>query len=418
MPAPPPIIPGRWVSLPVLLFLFLLLFPPCPGYARESALLLPPPGEVPPLIDDMDKQSLMVAATRHLGYLRGLPSTASPQAEDQFCSRECLLESMETFLQILKQNLDPAALDQAVRENFIVYQAGGRNKSKNGEMLITGYYEPLFDGSLTRKGDFIHPLYAQPGGLITYQDARTGKKSTGRVNDSGDKVPFWSRAEIEKENLLAGCELVYLKDPVDSFVLHVQGSGKIRLPNGSRRAIQFAATNGLEYKSIGKLLVDEKKMSCEEATMPTIRQYLQENPEDRQRILHHNPRFVFFRWNDTNDSPTGSIGLPLTPGRSIAVDPKTLPTGAMAYLISRKPVLNQQGQLERWETLRRFVLPQDTGSAIKGAGRADLFLGNGHYAEVAAGNMKEEGYLYFLVKKGSKNGEADSQMAAKLPDLP
>lgn len=418
MPALAPLIPCRWMSLPALLLLFLLLFLPGPGYPRESALLLPPQEQIPVLLDDMESQSLITAATRHLGYLRGLPSTASLPAEDQFCSRECLLESMETFLQILKQNPDPAALDRAVRDNFILYQAGGRNKSKNGEMLITGYYEPLFDGSLTRKGDFIHPLYAQPGGLITYQDARTGKKSTGRMNDSGDKVPFWSRAEIEKENLLAGCELVYLKDPVDSFVLHVQGSGKIRLPNGSRRAIQFAATNGLEYKSIGKLLVDEQKMSCEEATMPTIRQYLQENPEDRQRILHHNPRFVFFRWNDTNDNPTGSIGLPLTPGRSIAVDPKTLPTGAMAYLISRKPVLNPQGQIERWETLRRFVLPQDTGSAIKGAGRADLFLGNGHYAEVAAGNMKEGGQLYFLVKKGLKNGKADSAMAPKFPDLP
>jgi len=418
MQAQPPIIPCRFLSLRALLFLFLLLFPPCMGYCQVSALLTPQQEQIPPLHDDMDNQSLITAATRHLGYLRTLPSTASLQVKDNLCSRECLLESMETFLQILRQNPCPAALDQAVRENFILYQAGGRDKKNNGEMLITGYYEPLLDGSLTRKGDFIHPLYAQPEGLISYQDKRTGKKTSGRVDINGEKVPFWSRAEIEKENHLAGSELVYLKDPVDSFVLHVQGSGKIRLPNGSQRAIQFAATNGLEYKSIGKLLVDEEKMSRQEATMPTIRQYLEKNPEDRQRILHHNPRFIFFQWNDKKDSPTGSIGLPLTPGRSIAVDPKTLPTGVMAYLISRKPVLNNQGKLERWETLQRFVLPQDTGSAIKGPGRADLFLGNGHYAEVAAGNMKEEGQLYFLVKRQANHGETDSAVAAKLPDLP
>jgi membrane-bound lytic murein transglycosylase A len=404
--------------LQVLFFLLLLLCIPCTGTCQVSALLLPPQEQIPPLHDDMDNQSLIIAATRHLDYLRTLPSTASLQVKDNRCSRDCLLESMETFLAILKQNPSPAAFDQAVRDNFILYQAGGRNNAKNGEMLITGYYEPLLDGSLTRKGDFIHPLYAQPEGLISYQDQRSGKKTTGRMDSSGEKVPFWSRAEIEEENHLAGSELVYLKDPVDCFVLHVQGSGKIRFPNGSQRAIQFAATNGHEYKSIGKLLVDEKKMTFQEATMPTIRQFLQENPEDRQRILHHNPRFVFFQWNDKKDSPTGSIGLPLTPGRSIAVDPKTLPTGAMAYLISRKPVLNNKGQLEKWEVLQRFVLPQDTGSAIKGTGRADLFLGNGHYAEIAAGNMKEEGQLYFLVKKDAKNGEADCAVAPKFPDIP
>lgn len=388
------------------------------GSAKESAILLPPQDQIPPLRDDMDHKSLITAATRHLGYLRALPPTAALRVEGAACSRQCLLESMETFLAILQQNPDPAQLDQAIRDNFTLYQAGGRTKEKSGEMLITGYYEPLLDGSLSRKDAFVHPLYAPPKSLITCQDPRTGKKTPVRKDADGEKVPFWSRAEIEGGNLLAGNELVYLKDPVDAFVLHVQGSGKIRLPDGSLRAIQFAATNGHEYKSIGKLLVDENKMTSQEATMPTIRQYLRENPEDRQRVLHSNPRYVFFQWNDKKESPTGSMGLPLTPGRSIAVDPKTLPTGAMAYLISRKPVLDDKGQIRNWETLQRFVLPQDTGSAIKGAGRADLFLGNGQYAETAAGNMKEEGKLYFLVKKDATNAGTDTALATKLTSLP
>lgn len=399
-------------------FIFLGLWWPLHGQTQESPLLVPQQDQLPSLRDDMDDKSLIIAATRHLDYLKTLPPDTITRLGQDFCSKDCLLESMETFLDILKQKPSPEEFARAVRENFILYQASGRDKGKKGEMLITGYYEPLLEGSLTRKDPFIHPLYAAPDSLLTYRDPATGKKTTGRKDTEGGKVPFWTRAEIEEGNLLAGNELVYLKDPVDSFILHVQGSGKVRLRDGSLQAIQFAATNGRKYKSIGKLLVDESKMSREEATMPTIRHYLQQNPDEQKRILHHNPRFVFFQWNKTKESPTGSIGLPLTAGRSIAVDPATLPTGVMAYLISQKPVLDKKGQLLRWETMQRFVLPQDTGAAIKGAGRADLFWGNGHYAETAAGNMKEQGQLYFLVKKDARTNTKDTTLAAQLTSLP
>lgn len=398
-----------------LFLLFLCLWRSTPGHAQPSSVLIPQQDQIPALRDDMDSTSLITAATRHLDYLKTLSSATIIQLGEDRYSKECLLESMETFLDILRQNPSPEKLDQEVRENFILYQAGGRNKGKKGEMLITGYYEPLLEGSLTKSGPFIHPLYGPPESLITYRNPVTGNKTTGRHDTNGDKVPFWTRAEIEGGNLLAGEELVYLQDPVDAFILHIQGSGKIRLRDGSLRSLQFAATNGREYKSIGKLLVDEGKMARQEATMPTIRRYLQQNPDERQRILHHNPRFVFFQWNEKKESPSGSMGLPLTAGRSIAVDPGTLPTGVMAYLVSQKPVLDQKGQLLKWETMQRFVLPQDTGSAIKGAGRADLFWGNGHYAETAAGNMKEEGQLYFLVKK---NGRQNPLLAANLTSLP
>ena len=397
---------------------FLGLWWPLHGQTQESPLLVPQQDQLPSLRDDMDDKSLIIAATRHLDYLKTLPPDTITRLGQDFCSKDCLLASMETFLDILKQKPSPEEFAHAVRENFILYQASGRDKGEKGEMLITGYYEPLLEGSLTRKDPFIHPLYAAPDSLLTYRDPATGKQTTGRKDTEGGKVPFWTRAEIEEGNLLAGNELVYLKDPVDAFILHVQGSGKVRLRDGSLQAIQFAATNGRKYKSIGKLLVDESKMSREEATMPTIRHYLQQNPDERKRILHHNPRFVFFQWNKTKESPTGSIGLPLTAGRSIAVDPATLPTGVMAYLISQKPVLDKKGQLLRWETMQRFVLPQDTGAAIKGAGRADLFWGNGHYAETAAGNMKEQGQLYFLVKKDARTNTKDTTLAAQLTSLP
>ncbi|MEK6201710.1 MAG: MltA domain-containing protein [Desulfobulbaceae bacterium] len=396
-------------------FLFLLcLWWPAQGDAQDSSLLVPHHTQIPSLRDDMDHKSLITAATRHLQYLRKLSPDTVVRLGKETCSRDCLLDSMETFLEILKKKPNPTELDLAIRQDFNLYQAAGRDKGQKGEMLITGYYEPLLEGSLSRNSPYIHPLYAPPDSLISYRDPATGKKITGRHDASGKKAPFWTRAEIEEKNLLAGSELVYLKDPVDAFVLHVQGSGKIRFRDGSLRAIQFAATNGLEYKSIGKLLVDEKKMSREEATMPTIRHYLEQNPDEQKRILHHNPRYVFFQWNEKKESPTGSLGLPLTAGRSIAIDPGTLPTGVMAYLVSQKPLLDREGQILSWEPMQRFVLPQDAGAAIKGAGRADLFWGNGQYAEIAAGTMKEQGQLYFLIKK---NAQRNSTVAAQLTRL-
>lgn len=407
----------RYRPFRALFFLLFLLCPPHLGQAREVTLL-PAQEPIPFLRDDMDQESLIIAATRHLDYLRTLPASTALRVENTLCSRPCLLESMESFIELLKHNPDPAKLDQTVRDHFTLHRAGAATEENTGKMLITGYYEPLLDGSLSKNGEFTHPLYAPPASLLTPVASTAEDKTPGHGDSGASRAPFWSRAEIEAGNLLAGNELVYLRDPVDAFVLHIQGSGKIHLPDGSQRALQFAATNGHAYRSIGKLLIDEGRMTREEVTMPAIRDYLHANPDERQRILHHNPRFIFFQWNDRKESPTGSMGLPLTPGRSIAVDPDTLPTGVMAYLVSRKPVLDRDGRLQGWETMQRFVLPQDTGAAIKGAGRADLFWGNGHYAETAAGIMKEEGQLYFLVKKEKRHGGTNAALATQRTGLP
>ncbi|MEE4242979.1 MAG: MltA domain-containing protein, partial [Desulfopila sp.] len=210
--------------------------------------------------------------------------------------------------------------------------------------------------------------------------------------------PYWTRAEIETSDALAGYELVYLQDPVEAFLFHVQGSGRVRLADGTERALQYRANNGHQYASIGKLLVDEKKISLQEADTAAIRKYLSDNPGELRRVLHHNRRYIFFAWADSAP-PRGSIGLPLTPGRSIAIDSKVLPMGAVGYLISRKPVIGDDGKIRGWIPLRRFVVPQDSGAAIQGSGRVDLFWGKGRAAEISAGAMKESGYLYFLIKK-------------------
>ena len=263
-------------------------------------------------------------------------------------------------------------------------------------MLVTGYYEPLFHGSPQKAPPYIYPIYSVPPSLITRTE--NGKKIIGQNSPEGHFVDFWTRREIETKNLLAGYELAYLRDPFDAFLLHVQGSGRLQFPDGSLHAVGFAGSNGLEYMSIGKLLVEQQKMDLEDVNVPAIRQYLNEHPHERTDILHHNPRYIFFTWSNS-EGPKGSSQCVLTPGRSVAIDNSALPSGTIGYLESRKPVLNRQNEIIAWEKFGRFVCPQDTGSAIKGTGRIDIFWGNGDYAEIAASHMKEDGALYFLVAK-------------------
>ncbi len=352
---------------------------------------------LPQFTDDLQLEGLLTGAVRHRHYLNTLPDDSSFTLGTDTYPVSWLRESMNSFIDILKQDPDSDELARIIADNFTIYQAGGRKDSPRGEMLITGYYEPFLKGSLTLSPPYIYPLYAPPESLIQIRDNDSGKLFFKRKDSNNQLIPYWTREEIEENNYAAGNELVYLDNPVDAFILHIQGSGKIQLHDGTVRSIHYTASNGLEYFSIGKLLVDQNKMSLEEVSIPTIRQYLREHPEEQKEILNHNIRYIFFNWAPDGD-PVGSIGEPLVAGRSIAVDPDVLPHTALAFLISRKPVLDESGNIAEWIPMHRFVFPQDAGSAIKGSGRADLYWGSGTYAKVAAGSMKEEGSLYFMVK--------------------
>lgn len=350
-----------------------------------------PAYKVPLLDDDLSRESLAEAVSQSLAHLNKI----APETEFNFYSTTYsaawLAHSLTSFLEIVNQTSSAVELTRQIRENFTVYRAGNRS----GTLLVTGYYEPVFDGSLTPEYPFIHPLYSMPPDLVTGRGS--SGKEIGRM--AGDTIiPYWSRAEIESQNILAGLELVYLADPVDVFILHVQGSGKIRLRDNTVRGILFAGKNGLPYRSIGRLLVDEGKMELAEVSMPAIRGYLNENPEELQRVLHHNPSYIFFRW-DPGTGLVGNLSVPLTAGRTVAADQSVYPAAGLAFLKSERPILDGNGSITGWMPFTRFVLIQDTGSAIKGPGRLDLFWGTGSYAETAAGNMKHPGELFFLVKK-------------------
>jgi membrane-bound lytic murein transglycosylase A len=267
-----------------------------------------------------------------------------------------------------------------------------------GKGLVTGYYEPLLHGSLAPDDRYRYPLYRRPEDLIRVElgdlfPELKGKKVRGRL--VGQRlVPYFDRAEIDNGDApLAGNELVWVDDPVDAFFLQVQGSGRVRLSDGSILAVGYADQNGHPYRSIGKVLIERGEIPREQISLFSIRDWLRRHPDQAWELLASNASYVFFQPRENaEEQARGSLNVPLTPGRSIAVDRNNIPLGTPVWLDTSYP-----GPEAR--PLQRLVLAQDTGGAIKGHARADLFWGDGEEAERLAGEMKQEGALYVLVPK-------------------
>jgi membrane-bound lytic murein transglycosylase A len=260
--------------------------------------------------------------------------------------------------------------------------------------MITGYYEPLLRGSRQPGPAFAHPILGVPDDLLTIDMASLfpelkGKRVRGRVE--GNKVvPYWSRAEIAAQgDKLPGRKLLYVDDAIELFFLQIQGSGRVRLPDGSMVRVNYADQNGHPYQSIGKILVDRGELKLEEASMQGIQAWARANPQRLDELLNTNPSFVFFReMPNSQGGPIGALGVPLTDERSLAIDPRSIPLGAPVFLATTRPNSS--------EALNRLMLAQDTGGAIKGAVRADFFWGFGKEAGELAGRMKQSGRLWLL----------------------
>lgn len=353
--------------------------------------------DIPYFNDDMDYGSLNKSIKHSIAYLKKQPSDTCFLAGSIKYSNKHLLESLIFFLDIINTSPTFETLNQQIRQHFDVYQAagvGGWNFDRH--MLVTGYYRPLFEGSLVKDAKFKYPLYKQPLDLIVEKGLSGGKTSIGRF-ENGRLVSYWTRREIEQGAKASGSELIWLQDPMDAFAIHVQGSALIRLRDNTIRGIHYAISNGRKYSSIGKYLVDTGRMKLEDANMASIRDYIRAHPQERDEILFHNDSYIFFRWTDARGA-TGALGEELTPGRSIAADKSIFPAAGLGFLASRRPV-TQGEQVVQWIPMNRFVTLQDSGSAIRGPGRVDLFWGTGNAAGFTAGHMKEEGALYFLLLK-------------------
>ena len=387
-------------SFPALyFFLIILLLSQLLYSCSRKPLAQVPQNCLPEFTDDMNLASLKTAVETNLEYLRSQDPQKKIFLADRSYSLSTLTQSQEFFLKLLAGKPTSEELNQRIRENFDVFQATGTSGiNLRRKMIVTGYFQPVLEGSLKKVEPFIYPLYSVPPDLVQQKITHTEIK-IGRME--GDKlVPYWTREEIENRHKAAGSEIAWLRDPFDAFVLHVQGSGLIHLRDGSVRSIHYAAKNGHKYKSIGKYMVASGRIRLEDASMKTIRQYLVVNPQEQDEILHYNPSFIFFSWSDTHGA-IGNLGKELTAGRSVAVDQSCFPPGALGFLFSKKPAFPEEKNIQ-WQPLHRFVVVQDTGSAIRGSGRVDLFWGSGAEAEMQAGQMKEPGTLYFFILKENK----------------
>jgi membrane-bound lytic murein transglycosylase A len=290
---------------------------------------------------------------------------------------------------------DAQTLRRFFQEHFRPYRVLNADRSASG--MVTGYYEPLLHGSRTRGERYRYPLYGVPDDLLVVElDALfpelKGQRVRGRV-DGRRVVPYFTRGEIEGgQAAVAGRELLWVEDPVELFFLHVQGSGRVQLPNGEIVRVGYADHNGHPYRSIGRVLVDRGELPLSKASMQGIKGWARDNPDKLPALLAENPGFVFFReFPGDASGPLGSLNVPLTPRRSIAVDPASVPLGAPVYLATTWP--NSR------TPLNRLMLAQDTGSAIKGAVRADFFWGFGDDAGKLAGRMKQAGSMWVLLPK-------------------
>ena len=372
-----------------------------PPVTATQALVKLHPHQYPEFLDDMSYGSMESAIEQSLNYLERLDASTPFRFGPDTYTASHLAKSIKAFCELVKQNLPANKLSKAIESSFWVYRSiGSDGRSK---VLFTGYYEPVLQGSMHPSPDYPYPVYRKPDDWVSVSLGRfnpkyEGERIIGRyVNQT--VIPFFSREDIDSKGSLEqnGYELLWVSDRVDLFFLHIQGSGQVLLEDGTALHVNYDCNNGRPYRSIGRLLIDEGTIPEEEMSMQRIRAYMKNNPLDIERIFNHNESYVFFRLVD--QGPMGAIEVTLTPGRSVATDLSLFPRAALAFIQSEKPMVGYDGTIQSWEPFGRFVLNHDTGGAIRGPGRVDLFWGSGPYAETAAGHMKHEGTIYFLVLK-------------------
>ncbi len=306
------------------------------------------------------------------------------------------------------------AIEAYFRTNFAVYKATNADGTDSG--MITGYYQPILKGSRTKSAKYPNPLYAAPGDMITVElDSIFPELKFKRVRGRlvGNKlVPYYNRGEIENETSpLKGREFMFIDDIIDVFFLQIQGSGLVQLENGERVHVGYADQNGHPYNSIGRLLVERGELTLAQASMQGIKNWARNNLSKLRDLLNSNPSYVFFRELPAGlPGPLGALGVPILGERSVAIDPKFIPLGAPLFLSTTEP--------NSAKPLKRMMMAQDTGGAIKGGVRADFFWGAGPDAGAKAGAMKQSGKIWVFLPKdfvfnNGNNGNSSAQNQAK-----
>jgi membrane-bound lytic murein transglycosylase A len=333
-----------------------------------------------------DRRALLAAVDHSLRYLQ-----TTKAAEDYRklrilgISRDRVQRSLQRFRQLLLNNRSATELQRAVEREFVFYQSTG--KDGQGSVAFTGYFEPVHVASRVPTAEFRYPLFRLPPDLAAWK-----KPHPTRLELEGEDGLQFSRSPLKQ------LPLVWLRDRLEAFLIQVQGSARLQLTDGRVMTVGYAGHTDHTYVGIGRELVKDGKLNQEDLTLARVVQYFQQHPADLNVYLPRNPRFVFFR--ETAGAPaTGSIGVPVTPERSIATDKSKFPPGALALIQTRIPYPTASNQSEQ-RPVARYVLDQDTGGAIVGAGRVDIFMGTGKRAGDRAGWINSTGQLYYLLLKG------------------
>lgn len=301
------------------------------------------------------------------------------------------VESLEEFAKLVDSGLTGRQLNEAIRDKFDVYTSVGCDN--RGTVLFTGYYTPIFNGSEARTERFRYALYKQPEDLVKNSQGEI----LGRRGPGGQIEPYPPRAVLEASGVLEGEELVWLEDPFEAYIAHVQGSAKIRMPDGNLSTVGYAASNGHEYKSISKELVSEGRISRAQMSLSAMIGYFKHHAEQVSSYIRRNPRFVFFR--NQSGQPRGSLNEPVISMRTIATDKSIFPRGCLTFMSTMLP--RERGGIISKQYYSGFALDQDTGGAIRAAGRCDVYMGVGDVAGRLAGQTYQEGRLYYLFLKQS-----------------
>lgn len=299
------------------------------------------------------------------------------------------VSSSEAFLEVLHSAQSPEQFDSMIKERFDIYMSRGCDDM--GSVLFTGYYRPIFDARLKPDGEFRYPLYRRPSDLE--RDSATGKY--GRKGGG----PYLTRGEIERGALQGKVEpICYLRDRFEAYIVTVQGSGRLRLADGSFYDIGYHGDNGHEYTSVGQSLVERGMIQPEELSLQGLIAFFKQHPEELENALAMNRRYVFF--TESKGGPFGSLNVPVTPFRTIATDKEVYPRACVAYMITQVPARTPTGI--RNHSYAGFAMDQDTGGAIRTPGRCDFFLGTGPEVGELAGRTLSDGKLYYIfVKEGS-----------------
>lgn len=382
---------------------------------KDRSEAMRPASKIPQLADDLGFESLRDGLRANIDYIR-----TSPRAPAEYVFGPAKVRKAQYVAALellLEKSVDLKSFQENTLRYFDYYEVYGIEEW--GQIKATSYYAPVLEGSPKPTKELSQPLYFTPADMLSIDiDAfaeafpkwrifkeqvmeQRSSRAVARARMTKDKkiVPYFDREEIDSKNSIADKKtvIVYV-DPIKAFFLQIQGSGTVVMPDGSEFRVGYASQNGFPYVAIGNVLLD--KIPKEKMSMQNIQSYLRTlSKKEMQKILNQNPSYVFFQ--KLSGKPITYLGTETVDGRTVATDQSFFPKGSLAFLEFEKPVFESPESVDpvSWTKSSRFVLDQDTGGAIRGPGRLDLFAGGGSEAEQFSGVMKNPGRLYYLVPK-------------------